>query len=339
MQQKIFITRHVWEELQSWLNKPFSNEQIADRIKRAAIIEDYSIVLDHRLTWEQDCYAGRSYYANLLSVRKQRSRQLVHEFRTKHNREPTPEEVNRLFQMNGGERDFQLLRKGFADFGKVNYSADEDLISAAATVGLRTGRPTTIFTRDGDLLEQFQKMTSLLTLHYQALLFAERYAIAPSEFQTCPMTVSGALQSYFDCAQSFLVKKPIKQPDDFVEWLLPSSYQELPLTCALLGGQPPDMTISFIIYRAEKDMLRLIRTQGNTGGRSTDRLGSKNCHVTGFPEGIDDPRSWIVVGADRTESFLGTNLAVPRLDLRHVVEHREVLRRMPDREPIEPARE
>jgi len=149
VQRTVFITRHVWDELQPWLTNPFNNQRMAERIRRAATSPDLSVVLDHRLTWEADCCAGRSYYTSLSSVRKQRSRYLVEEYRARYGREPAPEELNQLFQMSGSARDFQLLKKGLADFGKTNYFADEDLLATAATIGLRTGRPVTILTAMG----------------------------------------------------------------------------------------------------------------------------------------------------------------------------------------------
>jgi hypothetical protein len=327
---RVFLTRHVWTELDAWLKTPYSNGHVVERFRRATGQTDHSIVLDHELAWEPDLYCTRSYYSSLLSVRRQRSRQIIGDFESEHGRSPTNEEANRLFQINGTERDFQLLKKGFADFGKPHFFTDDDLVSCAAVLGLRTGRPVTILTRDGDVLDQFQKLMTLLTSHYQALLFADVYANSPSSFQTISMPSTSTLESYFDCGQSLLVKKPV-DPDKFVEWLLPQDYQAVRLTCVLLAGDPPSMTLQLIRFQAEIDMLRLIRTKGLAGGRSTNRLGVRNCHVTGFPEGIDDPRSWVVIATDRTESFRGTTFNVARLDLRHVIEQREIFttRRQP----------
>src|SRR5947199_4598810 len=131
------------------------------------------------------------------------------------------------------------------------------------------------------------------------MLFADLYAANRDAFAIKPMRLGvPELHFYFDPAESFLVRKHVANPDDFIGALLPPDYQPVRLTCLLFGGIPPDMTMSYLSFYAEKDMGRLLQVKGRTGGLSTDKLEGKNCHVTGFPVGIDEPREWVLVTKD-----------------------------------------
>lgn len=325
----LYITSGVRKELRSWQNNSFNHRALADRIEQAARGPDPKLLLDETLPWEPELRAGRDCYAALLSARKQRARHIVEELQVQLGREPTGEERSHALKVSGTERDLDFLKKAWKDKDKPNLFTDEDIVAAAAAIAVRSGRPTMVLTRDADVFDQFRKLCSLLTAHHQASLFAERFAADPSGFTTKPMPTSSAIEFYFDRDASFLVKKPVKQ-EEFVDWLLPKEQKVVMLTCLLLIGEPPHLKLTLINYAAELDMVRLLRTKGATCGRSTDRLGPKNCHVVGYPEGIEDPRSWAVVVLDRTEPFLGAPFRMPRLDLVHTLQHRDILTRVGD---------
>jgi hypothetical protein len=137
------------------------------------------------------------------------------------------------------------------------------------------------------------------------------------------------LEHYFDCSDGLLVKKPASDPTRFSAVLLPIAYRPVCLSCFLLGGQPPDMTLTAYNSVAERDMHRVIRVKGATMGLSTDRLGGKNCHVTGLPEGVEDSRSWAVIVKDKSLAFKYSPLRIPFLDIAHAMHHREMKTSLP----------
>ena len=163
----------------------------------------------------------RSWYVNILGQRKRKAHALVAKFVETHNREPTRDELDGVFQRAGADRDFHIFRKGHNEISSgSNIFTDEELVTTAAMVALSAGRSVTILTRDHDVLEQFYMLTGLLTLHYQATLFAERYVGDHKKFIARSMPSSPELRAYFSVDQSLLIEKPVP-PDEFVAWLLP----------------------------------------------------------------------------------------------------------------------
>ena len=86
--------------------------------------------------------------------------------------------------------------------------------------------------------------------------------------------------------------------------------------------------MTVVSYVGEKGLDGVIRMKGLTKGLSTDRLGGKNCHVTGFPIGIDEPRNWVVVARDKTNLSLESGLFIANLDLAHTAYHFEIVRNL-----------
>jgi hypothetical protein len=329
-EKRVVIPPFGWDELQDWLDTPFSNKSAASLIRAAEDSESSRILLDHETPWPEAYMLGRQYYVTLLSDRKQRAREVIAEFATVNGRPPSEQELNGLWQKAGTDRDFHLLRKGAVDLGKPNFFADEDVVVTAAMVAFSGGCNTTIFTRDGDVLEQFQKLIELLTIHYQALLFADLFADNPQGFASRPMPKDvPELEFYFDPERCQLIRKHVENPDEFVAALLPNDFAPVLLTCVLLGGRPPEMTRSFIRFIGERDMHRVFQVKGQTQGLSTCRLSGRNCHVTGFPKGIDEPRNWVILGEDRYTEVGGVpSIRIAHLDRAHTNWHVGQLRRL-----------
>lgn len=281
--------------------------------------------LDEDANWGVPCGVFRSWYVNVLAEKKRRAQSCFDEFVKSHGRPHTSEEINRLFQKLGKERDFHIYRKGHSEIsaGK-NVFTDEELVATAAMVTLSAGRNTTILTRDHDVLEQFYKLTGLLTIHFQAALFAKRWVEAPNLFQSQPMPDSDELQHYFNVENSMLIRKPV-QPDFFLTWLLPSHADFLRMQCVLFAGQNDAMTITPLTYICEKRMIKLVEAKGNSLGLHTDLLNGRNCHVTGFPVGIDDPRQFVIVCKDHVLEAPDSPYRFPLLDLTHATSHFEVV--------------
>jgi hypothetical protein len=249
-------------------------------------------------------------------------------------RKPTIEELRRLLQKAGIDRDVRIYLKGIEeiDNGK-NWFTDEQLVSTAAMLALFGGQNVTILTRDHDVLDQFFCLTTQLTSHYQATVFGDRYADDPSRFPAEPMPRSKETEYNFSVDDSFLVSKPVA-PDRFIEWLLPAEYEPIRITCVLLTGQGDELAATPLMYIGETGMYRLLEAKGLTYGRSTDRLIGRNCHVTGLPIGCE--RSKLAIVRDRTYPTTIPEMYFAYLDLAHVTNHFEVIRSLkppPERTP------
>ena len=72
-------------------------------------------------------------------------------------------------------------------------------------------------------------------------------------------------------------------------------------------------------------MVKLVEAKAKSGGLNTDLLNGKNCHVSGFPIGIDDPRSFVVVAVDKLAATAVPGLKFSQLDLAHATVHFEQL--------------
>lgn len=328
MRRRVVISPFVWHELQPWLEKPFYNAEMAKLVRDSKGAKNSPILLDGEFPWDQPHLVARKYYVTLLSARKQRGRKLVNDFLAKTGRSPTSEELNRLFQIGGNDRDFHLLRKGSQDLGKENFFADEDLVTTAAMIALFGGCDTIILTRDRDVVDQFTKLADLLTWHYQAMLFAEQFAADVGSFVTVPMPRGIAeVDLFFEAEHSLLVKKKVENPDDFVGRLLPAEFQPVLLGCLLFGGEQANLTVTPFIFNAEFDVGRLMCVKGETKGLNTNKLDGRNCHVTGFPVEIKNPRNWVVVSRDKMYPITRSGEdgilleCVPSIDYGHAVFH------------------
>jgi len=82
-----------------------------------------------------------------------------------------------------------------------------------------------------------------------------------------------------------------------------------------------------LTYICETPMLKLVEAKGQSWGLNTELLNGKNCHVTGFPAGfpvgISDPRSFVVLALDRFVRDSNSQYKFPRLDLAHATTHFE----------------
>jgi hypothetical protein len=324
LESAILFPRYAWDELKPWRENPFANKTFAAFLAESDRSRNPAIIFDHQLGWSEDYKYGRAFYNSLLGQRKSRSRSIVTAFEERMGRASRDNELNELFTANGTARDFHLLRKGFAEYGSRNFFADEDVLVTAAMAALHRGRPTIVLTRDGDLLDQFHKLWSLLTCHYQALLFAELHDAMPETFLARPIPWGqGKLDSYFVTGEGFLVRKPVHDPAELTRFILPIRRRQVPVACLLLGGQPPLMKAQLISFAAEKDMASVIRAKGATAGRVTTRSDGLNCHVTGLPAGVDSSRHWVAFATDRVMEFANSPLRLPLLDIGHAIEHAE----------------
>jgi len=298
--KQIAVTPLVWQELQPWLERPFRNRRMRDYLLDARICRPPHVIFDPAGYWNPLHSLACDYFINLLAVRKRLGSILFRDFATKQGRDPTEEEFNRMIQAAGGEHEFHLIRKGKTDIEKETFFADEQLVATAVCDTIINRRESTILTTDTDVLEQFAKLLHIIDVQYQAMLFAERFCKDASSFDQQPMIRSTPeLQHYFR-KDGLLVRKPSGPGRAFVEWLLPERYVSTVANCLLFGGDKESLVFTPILYNTEADMVRLLKIKGRTGGMNTDLLGASNCHVTGFPVGVPEPRRWVIIAEDNT---------------------------------------
>lgn len=326
LEHRIGVTELVLRELAGWLMLPFRHSRIWRLIMSARSDKDGPVWIDRPDRWTREHLLGIEYYVNVLAERKRFARWLALRFEEQTGRPPADVERNRLLQKGWAQRDCHVFRPGEEEIrtGR-NVFTDEELVVTACAVGLCSGNDTVVVTRDRGVFDQFAKLTNLLIIHYQAMLFAERYAAAHTSFEITPMpTGDPDIDAYFVAENSFLVRKPVS-PDQFVDWLLPRECAPMRLHCILVGGEADPFSFDHCFLEAERDMGRIIRMKGRTRGWNTDRIRGRNCHVTGFPRTIPEPRHFVALVQDREDYSADGELAFPKLDLAHTLYHIEVL--------------
>jgi hypothetical protein len=93
---------------------------------------------------------------------------------------------------------------------------------------------------------------------------AAAYELASGEHETL-RTTSNVVQ-YVGC------------PADFVESLRPKPYHQVNCYCYVLGNNRHDLKLTPTIFSAESEMSWMLRVKARTGGRNTDRFGTRNIH-------------------------------------------------------------
>ncbi len=320
LRKRIAVTSSVFRELEPWMQSPRRNKRMVPLIAKSKESECPPVVAaDSAKEWGRNWTLGLHYYASLLSSRKDRAFELVADFAKCNGRPPTRDESRRLLQKNFFDRDLKMVLKAIEQGRNANWWTDELLVTAALQIGIFSGTPTTILTRDRDVLEQFEKLCSLVTIDYQAYLFGRRFVASRNEFDCIPMPNDELLEAYFVTSESFLVKKPVPA-DKFVEWVLPSVFHPARVSCVLLGGPPGEMAAQVVRYDTEQEVSGLMRTKGKTLGCSAELPNGLNCHVTGFPTSISTPQDFTIVGKDRwRDTPPGIEMRWSRLDYAHAI--------------------
>jgi hypothetical protein len=318
--KKIAITSSIFEELKPWMQNPKYNRQMVPYVTKSQDSDSSPVVAgDAPEAWGRYWTMAMHYYATLLSSRKDMAFDLIAESEARKGRRLTTDEIRRLLQRNYLDRDLKMVLKAVEKGRDANWWTDEKLVTVALQIGILTGQSTSILTRDRDVLEQFERLCVLVNIDYQAYRFGLEFEANRDRFKCIPMPNDALSEEYMVTSESLLVRKPV-QPDDFVEWVLPSSFHPVTVSCILFGGPPNEMTVQVISYSGEQEIGGLMRTKGKTLGRSVELPGDLNCHVTGFWNSIPTPRQFVIVGRDRLRSAPpGTTLQWARLDYEHSV--------------------
>ena len=317
----IVIDPGVWKELQPWLRKEVSPNR--NGYMRDAIYSGHKSikVLDHdgppsfRFSW------AYWYYVWLLSSRKMKAWDILQECERALGRQLSYDEIRRdgefrrKAQQIMGMPGYCMALKVLKDRYNPNMFNDEHLVINAVLTGLAKGVETHILTRDEDVFGQFHKMSHLLNLHYLSMKFADYYSDMNCALKKkfLPLSTPELKLFFYGCG-NFLVEKP----DDYRDRILSKKCDLRPLHCLLFAGEGMDAKYSKIAYAAVKEMMELLIVKEVTQGLNSRRLGSMNCHVSGFPVGVENPLQWVVICDDRRD-YNGT-FSCPRLDYAHSID-------------------
>jgi len=291
----VVLVPGVLNELQSWLATPLYNQEFATVVRKAVELRENppsEKVAKFRwasrdyldpLEWQPYAFGFLSgpdrfasfafhHYRDLLLARKLVGPNVAEDLKTALGREPTDEEVRVAVRKRVGLRGEKLAFKGWKDYGKRNYSTDEELVVTAVLTAIVTGKETLILTWDTDLQEQFVKLMMFLASDYQAYLFAE---YAASGLEPVPWAdVPVAMGEHETLRTTSNVVQYAGCPSDFVESLLPKPYHQVNCYCYVLGNNRHDLKLTPTIFSAEREMSCMLRVKAHTGGRNTDKFGT-----------------------------------------------------------------
>jgi hypothetical protein len=214
----------------------------------------------------------------------------------------------------------QTIRDGYGSMNSPNFFTDEDLVVSAVLHSIASGREVTILTRDMGIQEQFVKLWRMIDLHFQGMMFADKFAANRTSFQTTQLVREiPELRFFFADDDGLIVDKNTSDLDSFHKTLLPKNVSINVVYCDWFGGQGAQRVFSPVSFTAISELKRLIQVKGRTGGSNTDALDGFNCHISGFPKGISQPRQKILVVRDNVLNLPTDTpiLRIPRLDLKH----------------------
>lgn len=184
-QNRLVLTRPVFDELDLWLKSPNHNDRV-HRSVVAALNGDSSSpiqLLDVPRQGTSDA-AVVDYYVNLLGFRKQAGSIAGEKLQENLGRAPTPQELSNYCKDVLGIRGQLLARKGSECKSPRNLLNDELMVVLAILGAVCRGHEVVILTRDEDVLEQFYKALWLIDTHYRGMLLAEAYSRNPLQFPT-----------------------------------------------------------------------------------------------------------------------------------------------------------
>ena len=311
LEKEIVITPSIEHELAPWMKSPNRNLYAHKQIFNALKNENPHIRFAKNTNFSAASLFSIEYYTCLLLVRKQLAKWEVDSFVETNGREPTKEELQKIINQKAADHERRLINKGLDDIGKSNWFSDEELVVTAAIDAIANHREVTLVSTDGDIQTQFVKLMQLLCYQFQGFRFAEIYSEDDSRFRTFELThFSKEVDLYF-ARDVQLVEKP----ETFIDLILEVDSHSIPIHSLQFGGQGDGLLFAPLSYTLESDMIRLLKTKLETGGRNTSCLGSLNCHVTGLPRGIEHQRQRIAIATDKYME--AGKLQIPKIDIAH----------------------
>lgn len=287
--KQMAIPSMVNKELEDWLQSPGHNQTFAEKLQNRLERGNDRIIR----TFTADDYQrlGADYYFSLLMLRKLKGKQWGMEFERAHSRPPTKEEFFAGFKKADktfGDRAARIAWKGYCDYERENYAADEQTVLMAVLHALMTGRETTVLTRDHDLMEQFYKLVFLIDTHYRAMLFAAEFTQHPERYKPQPKTsICEGHPDFFDdrfIGDNDVFIRPNLPPHTSWNSLLPTEFDSVNVSCIWFGDGPDQLQVAEMTFCADKSMVDILLTKAKTDGLNTDRLSGSNCHIWPSPE-------------------------------------------------------
>lgn len=110
------------------------------------------------------------------------------------------------------------------------------------------------------------------------------------------------------------------KPSDHLREILPRKRTVISVHCCRIRELTEILIFGFI-----DDFRTLIRTKGQTQGRSTNKFGDKNCHISLGPL-MPIVGNWAAIGRDRTVAM--GKYAYPMIDANLVINEREGITRV-----------
>ena len=298
------LTPRIEQELKPWLDRRPSHP-ISDALSGGRL------TLETAADWSDAEQQAFIHYTNILGFRKRLMGWGELEFEKRYRRKPAHSDstvVRSIVQQTVRERGFMFAKKGAierAKRGRLSF-ADEELVYTAVAYALRTGRQTIILTKDEDLIDQFYRLLYLIDTHYRSMLIAQRYLADLASFRTYPIPNRDDWVEAFVPSSGVLVERHPDLPEE----VLPQSFNFVAVSCWLIGDRYQSLT-----FGAETGMHGLLEVKGRTGGRNTDCLGPRNCHlsIANFSSPGPGIPMCFAVAQDRAVSIAGQS--VPWVEL------------------------
>jgi len=298
-----YLIPSVVDELTPWLERHPDHPMSAPVLQKSPRLQ---FVTSRDFT--PSVWDGIHFYLNLLVRRKQVMRTTEMRLGREIGRHPTIDEVQQEVQRTLGERAYLIGRKmKNAKLEELSH-ADEGLVTIAFARAVRTGRPTTILTRDQDVVEQLYKLTVLIDFDYRSMLLANSYLHDFGLYRPQPLALDEVWlrEAFVDDPNNVQFER---QPG-LEESILPSSFDFVAVSCIRVSD-----AITHLSFGAEKRMEETLEVKGRTGGLNTDKLGTRNCHLSLWPLSVSKPRQTIAVIAVDKRVRLGDRFTIGLLDI------------------------
>ncbi len=269
LQRKIVVTYGVWSELTKWRENPTPT---VNKLFHQALCHSHkSIVVLPRREKKSDYELGLEYYVALLACRKDVWR--TAEAQLKSEGVSIDEAAIRgRMQALVGERGMTLAAKGYKDRDKQNVFFDEETLVQAFTYALKTGSDTTILARDGDFVDQLIRFQYLLDSQFRAMLLADQFQTQPDNF--IELRGSGPVfPSAFETARFYSM--PAGMEHRAVDWNGTGVNFHVD---RIDRANDPKLYLP-VLFRAHRDMEKLLSLKGRTHGLNTEKLGGRNLHL------------------------------------------------------------
>jgi hypothetical protein len=317
----IVLVPGVVNEIQGWLKTPYQNEYLARVIRRVLELQDHPVHPDEAFLKRASCNIlppeswlphsfvvnrdvsdhlrrhGYDHYVKLLKVRKLWGRRVAAEMTARLGRPPEEEDLRNELNRRFGPRNSQIAFKGWKDFGKPNYTADEELVVTAALSAILTGCEVVILTWDTDLQDQYTRLMHQLVADYHAHLFGEAASDPESGLTLGQMPMSK--NDWYEGEYIEHLGLPVKESQK----LLPPNPYSVPCDCLVLGNHQADMKVTRTLFRAETEMRSMLSVVGETG-LTSKRFGDRN--IQGGTHLMDEkPLCYFVIGKEKKINFEG----------------------------------